>query len=186
MHDPGIGGGRIVGEGCHFIDLLRHLSGHRIVGLQATPMGGDTAESAPGDTISFSLQFADGSMGTIHYLANGHKAFPKERLEVFCGGRVIQLDNFRRLRALGCKGFQKMNLWRQDKGHAEGVAAFLRAIRHGEPSPIPLAEIVEVTRVSFDVVTAARSGQAVRYDVAPSCSGSGQPVAEPSLSVRCA
>ena len=87
----------------------------------------------------------------MHYLANGHRSFPKERLEVFCGGRILQLDNFRTLRGYGWRGFRKMSLWRQDKGHAAAVAAFLGAVRQGKPSPIPLEEAIEVTRATFQV-----------------------------------
>ena len=125
-HDPAVGGGRIVGEGCHFVDLLRHLCGHPITSVQAMQFGRAASDTPHDDRMTFTLGFEDGSIGTVHYLANGHKAFPKERLEVFCGGRVLQLDNFRRLRGIGWPGFTKMNLWRQDKGHAAGVAAFCR------------------------------------------------------------
>ena len=87
----------------------------------------------------------------MHYFANGSKAFPKERLEVFAAGRVLQLDNFRRLTGFGWPGFKKMNLWRQDKGQKACAAAFVRAIAQGGPAPIPLAEILEVSRVSIEL-----------------------------------
>jgi hypothetical protein len=96
-------------------------------------------------------------VGTVHYLANGHKSFPKERLEVFCAGRILQLNNFRQLRGYGWPGFKKMNLWRQDKGNAACAAAFVNAVREGLPSPIPFDELVEVTRVSFDIIDAIRA-----------------------------
>ena len=72
--------------------------------------------------VHLPLRFADGSLGTIQYLANGHKSFPKENLEVFCGGRILQLDNFRSLKGYGWPGFAKLNLWRQDKGQAACAA----------------------------------------------------------------
>ncbi len=137
------GGGRIIGEACHFIDLLRFLAGSAILSTAVTRLSGDT--------VAVSLAFADGSTGAVHYLANGHKSFPKERLEVFCGGRILQLDNFRRLTGYGWRGFRKMSLWRQDKGHRAAVAAFLAAVRDGKPSPIPLEELIEVTRATFQV-----------------------------------
>jgi len=149
--DPQSGGGRLVGEGCHFIDLLRYLAAAPITGHSTAAMAGTTRDSA-----SITLQFAEGSIGTIHYLANGSKSFPKERLEVFAGGRVLQLDNFRRLTAFGWPGFRKMNLWRQDKGQRACARAFVEAIRSGTPSPIPLAEIIEVSRVSIEVEQALR------------------------------
>lgn len=149
--DPGVGGGRIVGEACHFIDLLRFLAGSRIAGHHVTKM-----DSRTGDSVSISLSFEDGSMGAVHYLANGSKAFPKERLEVFAAGRVLQLDNFRKLTGFGWPGFGKMNLWRQDKGQKACAAAFLKAVKDGGAPPIPFDEIVEVARVSIEAAEAAR------------------------------
>jgi len=148
--DPGVGGGRIVGEACHFIDLFRFLAGTRITAYRADYVGGDGLR----DKVTLALRFADGSTGTIHYLANGHKSFPKERLEVFCEGRVLQLENFRRLTGYGWPGFRKMNLWRQDKGQAPCVAAFVEAVRQGKDNPIPLEELIEVSRISIELQSA--------------------------------
>lgn len=145
--DPSVGGRRIVGEACHFVDLLRFLSGAKITEYHGTYLGKDTLM----DKASLMLSFADGSIGTVHYFANGHKSFPKERLEVFCGGRVLQLDNFRKLKGYGWPGFKKMNLWRQDKGQAACAAVFVRAVRNGAPAPIPFDEIMEVTRVTIEL-----------------------------------
>lgn len=143
--DSVVGGGRIVGEACHFIDLLRYLAGVEIIGHSSVCLAAPTA-----DTISLQLNFADGSIGTIHYFANGSKSFPKERLEIFAAGRVLQLDNFRKLTGFGWPGFNKMNLWRQDKGQKACVAAFLQAVKDGADSPIPFDQIVEVARVSIE------------------------------------
>lgn len=148
--DPEVGGGRIVGEACHFIDLLRFLAGARIASHQVTRM-----DSSTGDSVSVSLKFEDGSMGLVHYLANGSKAFPKERLEVFAAGRVLQLDNFRKLKGFGWPGFGTMNLWRQDKGQKACAAAFVQAVARGGPAPIPFDEIAEVARVTIEVAKAA-------------------------------
>ncbi len=153
--DPGVGGGRIVGEACHFIDLLRFLAGARIQGYTAHYLGGDKLK----DKATLLLTFADGSTGTIHYLANGHKSFPKERLEAFCGGRVLQLDNFRKLTGYGWPGFRKMNLWRQDKGQAACAAAFVEAVREGKESPIPLEELIEVSRIAIELACAKNNMQ---------------------------
>jgi predicted dehydrogenase len=128
--DPATGGGRVIGEACHFIDLLRFLAGAPIVGHNATFMGAQ-AGMVTNDKASITLSFADGSFGVVHYLANGSKAFPKERLEVFCGGGVLQLDNFRKLKGFGWPGFKSMNLRRQDKGQKACAAAFLDAVRDG-------------------------------------------------------
>ncbi len=142
--DNQVGGGRILGEACHFIDLLRFLAGAPITSWQNNRM-----ESVTKDTVTLQLGFADGSIGTIHYFANGSKSFPKERLEVFAAGRVLQLDNFRRLTGFGWPGFTKMNLWRQDKGQRSCAKAFIDAVEGRGPIPIPVDEVFEVSRVSI-------------------------------------
>jgi predicted dehydrogenase len=108
-------------------------------------------DCATQDTASLQLQFSDGSIGTIHYFANGSKAFPKERLEVFAAGGVLQLDNFRRLTGYGWPGFKKMNLWRQDKGQSACAKAFLDAVEGHAAAPISFDEIFEVSRVSIEL-----------------------------------
>jgi predicted dehydrogenase len=152
------GGGRIIGEACHFIELLRYLAGHSITSVQALSAGNASLGEIRDDQTSFTLGFADGSIGTVHYLGNGHRSFPKERLEVFCGGRVMQLDNFRRLTGYGWPAFRKMNLWRQDKGYANEIAAFVAAIRNVAEPPIPFDLLCEVTRVSFEVARQCVAG----------------------------
>lgn len=153
---PETGGGRIIGEACHFIDLLRFLTGSMIISSVATVIGRAPGVPVRDDKVSFTLSFADGSIGTVHYLANGNKSFPKERLEVFCGGGVLQLDNFRRLQGWGWPGFKSMNLWSQDKGNEECVAEFVRAVKEGNGSPISFDELVEVTKVSFEIAERAK------------------------------
>lgn len=103
-----IGGGRIGGEACHFVELFRFLAGCRITGVQVTEMGPAPGLQVRDDKTSFTLSFEDGSFGTVHYLANGHKSFPKERLEIFAGGGILQLDNFRILKGFGWPGFKNM------------------------------------------------------------------------------
>jgi predicted dehydrogenase/threonine dehydrogenase-like Zn-dependent dehydrogenase len=148
-----IGGGRIIGEACHFVDLLRFLVGSPITRVNAVCSEGPQGPIE--DRMTINLVFADGSLGSVHYLANGHKSFPKERLEVFAAGKVLQLDNFRRLTAFGWPGFRGMNLTNQDKGHAANIAAFVKAVSDGAPAPIPFEEIVEVTHACFDAVESA-------------------------------
>lgn len=147
--DMEVGGGRIAGEVCHFVDLLRFIAGSNIVGGEISRLS-----NGVGDTVSIQLSFGDGSIGTIHYFANGNRRFPKERLEVFAGQKILQLDNFKILRGHGWKGFRKMKLWRQDKGHAAEVQAFVKAIQTGDTSPITFDEIVETTRVSLELAKA--------------------------------
>ena len=152
VQDPVQGGGRIIGECCHFVDLLRFLAESPIRRVHAVMMGSSPGLSVRDDKATITLEFEDGSFGTVHYLANGHRSYPKERLEVFCRGAVIELDNFRKMVGYGWPGFRKMNLRRQDKGNKACVVAFVNAIEQGLPSPIPFEEIIEVTRAMFDAV----------------------------------
>jgi len=154
--DPKVGGGRIVGEGCHFVDLLRFLAAARISSVHASGLGGAGGARNTRDSASLTLGFEDGSIGTIHYLANGSRSFPKERLEVFCGGAVLVLDNFRRLTGYGCPGFRSMNLRRQDKGQRDCAAAFVESVRAGGPAPIGFDELMEVSRVTIDLADRLR------------------------------
>ncbi|MFV3410576.1 bi-domain-containing oxidoreductase [Bdellovibrio bacteriovorus] len=154
--DKMVGGGRIIGEACHFIDLMRFLAGSKIVSVSARRMGDAPGVSVTEDKASITLGFEDGSFGTILYLANGSASFPKERVEVFAAGRVLQLDNFRKLRGFGWPGFKKMNLWKQDKGQTACAAAFLDSIKKGEESPIPSDEVFEVARVSIEIAEILR------------------------------
>lgn len=153
--DNAVGGGRIIGEACHFIDLMRFLAGAPIVSIQARRMGDASGVQIAEDKASITLGFEDGSFGTILYLANGAASFPKERVEVFAAGRVLQLDNFRKLKGYGWPGFNKLNLWKQDKGQNACAAAFLKAIEKGVPAIHP-EEIFEVARATIDVAEQLR------------------------------
>lgn len=153
--DPSVGGGRIIGEACHFIDFLRFLVGAPIAGIKSNMMGGTT--SVREDKMSILLDFADGSIGTVHYLANGSKQFPKERVELFSQGRVLVLDNYRSLKGYGWRGFRRKWLWRQDKGHRAEVSAFIERISEGGDWLIPWDELKEVTLASFVALEQARS-----------------------------
>ena len=148
--DPTLGGGRLLGEACHFVDVLRHLVASPIQDLQLL----SAADSKPcPDTFSIQLHFADGSIGTVHYFANGSKAFPKERLEVFAAGKVLRLDNYRKLKAWGIPGFSTRRLLSQDKGQQACCASFLKAIEAGDCPPIPVSELFEVQRWLLEAVT---------------------------------
>lgn len=156
--DPATGGGRLVGEACHFVDLLRHLADSPIDSFEVVALR-ERHGPARSDNATVTLRFANGSYGVINYLANGHKGLSKERLEVFCAGRVLQLDNFLSLRGFGFPGFSRMRLWRQDKGQQACVDAFLTSVRSGSPAPIPIEQVVEVSRVSIAVAEASVSAR---------------------------
>lgn len=139
-----IGGGRLIGEACHFVDLLRYIADSAIVDATVSALQCDRFQK--NENVTITLTFSDGSQGTIHYFANGHPRFPKERLEIFCAGKILQLDNFRKLIGFGFPNFKKQKTWRQEKGHQAAIYAFLSAIKTGKQL-MSLEEMVEVTRV---------------------------------------
>ncbi|MFC1529264.1 bi-domain-containing oxidoreductase [Gemmatimonadota bacterium] len=153
-HDPERGGGRIIGEGCHFIDLLSFVAGSPVMAVSAMMVGEGVA--VRDDKVAILLQFADGSVGTVNYFSNGSKSYPKESLEVFSDGRVLRMENFRRMRGYGFSGFNKFKTSRQNKGHNAEVAAFVDSIAHGGAPMIPFDEISNITRASFAAVESAR------------------------------
>jgi len=157
--DPERGGGRIIGEGCHFIDLLSFLAGAPVATVSAQMVGGNGPVRE--DKMSMLLGFADGSVGTVHYFANGSKSYPKETLEIFGDGRVIRMENFRVTKGFGFKGFSPFRTWRQDKGHRAEIAAFVDAVAAGGTPLIPFDEIVNVTKASFAAVESARTGKVI-------------------------
>ncbi|MEL6962887.1 MAG: bi-domain-containing oxidoreductase [Pseudomonadota bacterium] len=148
--DRTVGGGRIIGEGCHWFDLMRHLAGAPIISIQARSVGGDHAGGTPEDKATITLSFADGSIGTLHYFANGAKSFPKERLDVFAEGRILQFENFRKVTGYGWPGFRKLSSWSQDRGQDGCVSAFINSVERGGPSPIPFAELMDVSRAVIE------------------------------------
>ena len=159
VHDPIRGGGRIIGEACHFIDLMVHLTGSHVKTVAATMMGAGVAVKE--DKMSISLGFEDGSIGTVNYFANGAKAYPKELLEVFSDGRVLRLENFRRTVGYGFRGFRKFKTLRQDKGHKAEFAALVNHAAIGGKPLIPLSDLVNVTLASFGAMTAARETRTI-------------------------
>ncbi len=142
-----VGGGRIIGEGCHFIDLARFLAGDRIEKASAFPLKG--SEGQLGDCVSMQLSFADGSIASICYLANGSKDFPKERVEVFGGGKVLTCDNFRVSKEIG--GSRKLKTSSQNKGHQKELTVFFDAIKKGGSWPISAEELIEVSRTTIEL-----------------------------------
>ena len=144
--DKNVGGGRIVGEACHFLDLLLYLSGGNIESWSSVKM-----KSSTNDTLSISLEFDNGSIGCINYFSNGPTALPKERLEVFTGNKGLILDNFKKLKGYGWKNFKKLNLWNQDKGQDKCFHQFISSIKDNSPSPISFEDIFDVTKLSIEI-----------------------------------
>jgi predicted dehydrogenase/threonine dehydrogenase-like Zn-dependent dehydrogenase len=158
-HDPAQGGGRIIGEGCHFVDFLTFLADAAPVSVtaQALPDNGKYRE----DNVSMTFTFPDGSVGVLDYLANGDKSFQKERIEIFCGGRIAVLDDFRALEMVS-DGRRKTVKHAQDKGWYGEWVAFSRAIRQGGQPPIPYEQLIGVTKATFAAIESLRSGETIK------------------------
>ena len=150
LHDKEIGGGRIIGEACHFVDLLRFFVGEPIKSFQTINLS-NSGKNIVNDKASISLSFEDGSFGVIHYLANGGPSYPKERIEIFCNNSVLQINNWRTMKAYNWPGFNKSNLWIQDKGQDLCVQKFVESIKSGSEAPIPLDEIIEVSKAIIEI-----------------------------------
>tara|TARA_Y100001935_G_C17311304_1_gene516503 strand:+ start:2765 stop:4879 length:2115 start_codon:yes stop_codon:yes gene_type:complete len=157
IQDISTGGGRIAGEACHYIDLMRYLADSKIKGFNTATMGKNNNHEITEDKSIINLEFENGSIGSINYFANGGKSFPKERIEVFCNDAVLQIDNFRSLKSYGWPGFRKMSAWKQDKGQNNCVKQFMHVLKNNGISPIPQQEIFEVARITLDIVEHIRS-----------------------------
>ncbi len=163
LHDPAEGGGRIIGEGCHFVDFLTFLVGEAPDSVTAHAL--PDARVYHEDNVVLTFTFPDGSLGTVTYLANGDKAFPKERIEAFAGGMVAVLDDFRMLEMVhnGRRKLVRSRL-RQDKGHRAAWEAFASSILGGGPPPIPYDQLFGVTNATFAAVEALSKGEQISID----------------------
>jgi predicted dehydrogenase/threonine dehydrogenase-like Zn-dependent dehydrogenase len=148
VHDPEIGGGRIVGEACHFVDVMQAVTGARPVDVRAVGLNPGRADLVADDVVSMTVGFADGSIGTVHYFSNGSTAVAKERFEVFGGQRTAVLDDWRSLVLAAGDKKTGRNTATMQKGHAEEAKAFLAACRSGEP-PVALQSLIDTTLVTL-------------------------------------
>jgi predicted dehydrogenase/threonine dehydrogenase-like Zn-dependent dehydrogenase len=164
VNDPEQGGGRILGEVCHFVDFLCFLASACPIEVQTQVVGNPGHYSC--DNIIASLKFVNGSLGTISYFANGDKSASKERVEIFGGGSVATLEDFRRLELVrnGRKQVTRAR-WRQDKGHQAEMQAFVDALRGKTPPPIPLEQIVSSTLATLRLQNSCQTGQPVTVGV---------------------
>jgi predicted dehydrogenase/threonine dehydrogenase-like Zn-dependent dehydrogenase len=158
--DPNIGGGRIIGEGCHFVDFIAFLVGAAPISVtaHALPDGGKYRE----DNVSMTFTFPDGSIGIVDYLANGDKSFPKERVEVFCGGQIAVLDDFVSLQTVK-DGKKKEARGAQNKGWVDEWKVFARAIREGGGPPIPYEQLIGVSMATFAAVESLRKQETIKH-----------------------
>ncbi|QJW91167.1 Gfo/Idh/MocA family oxidoreductase [Spirosoma taeanense] len=158
VHDRAVGGGRILGEACHFVDLITFLTGSRVVCVCMNAMGRQPSETS--DSASLLLRYENGSTGVINYFANGSKAYAKERVEVYSQERTLVLDNFRKLTGYGFRGFSSLS-GRQDKGHAEQMKQLIQRLRTPADSQplIPFAEIMNTTQTTLGALHSQREGR---------------------------
>ncbi len=154
VHDPEVGGGRIIGEVCHFVDLCCYLSGSEVVSLSANALD---VQPQHYDTFSAQLRFANGSVAAISYFSNGNKLMGKEYLEIFGGGQVTVIDDFKSMQRYGRKKHQQ-KLSAQDKGHAAEMALLAEAVREGKPFPISSAEGLRATLTTFALLASIEQG----------------------------
>lgn len=156
LHDMEVGGGRIIGEACHFIDLCTYLAGSKVTAVCMNSMGTNPKENT--DNASILLKYANGTNAVIHYFSNGSKAYSKERVEVFSQERTLIMDNWRKLNAYGFKGFSKSSS-KQDKGHFNQFNELIAQQKSGSKSIIPFDEIVNTTRASFAAIESLKQGK---------------------------
>lgn len=156
VHDMEIGGGRIIGEACHLMDLCVYLSDSSIKAVCAHELGVDHNDA--NDNVSILLSFENGSNATINYFSNGSKAYSKERLEVYAQERTWVMDNYRKTVGYGVKGFKSLKT-KLDKGHQAQFQSLARFIEHGGTPPIPVEDIINVTRASISAIDSLKEGQ---------------------------
>ena len=168
VHDRAIGGGRILGEACHFVDLITFLTGSRVVSVCMNAMGRHPAETS--DSASLMLRYENGATGVVNYFANGSKAYAKERVEVYSQERTLVLDNFRKLTGYGFRGFSSLS-GRQDKGHSEQMKRLIQQIRQGGSTQplIPFADIVNTTQTMLAALQSLRENRWVDAALSDVC-----------------
>jgi predicted dehydrogenase len=179
VNDREQGGGRILGEVCHFVDLLMFLADSPITGVEARALG--TTARYSGDNVLVSIHFANGSEGTISYLANGDRSFSKERIEVFGGGSAAMLEDFRQLELVRNGHTQSIrSRWRQDKGHRAEWAAFVDSIRQAKQAPIRFEDLIGSMLATLRIEESRTAGNPLHVNVSEFLNRQGEPILHPS------
>ena len=160
IQDPKEGGGRIIGEVCHFIDLMHYLTGAVTKRVFAESVTGRNQLSVDEDSVFISLRFSDGSNGSIAYLAEGDRAMPKERIEIYGEGKTFVLDDFRSVTSYRNGREVTSKLRNQNKGQADEVIAVCAVVLGGTAAPISLDDLFLTTRATFRILESLRTGQA--------------------------
>jgi predicted dehydrogenase len=158
IHDMAIGGGRIIGEACHFIDLMTFLNGSKVISVFMSALGANPEENT--DNAIITLKFENGSQGVINYFANGNKSYSKERMEVYSQGRTLIIDNFRKTEGFGFKGFSSLST-KLDKGHKAQFELLIKSVKEGGKPLIPLDELVNTTKAGFAAIESLKTGSVI-------------------------
>ncbi len=161
VHDMAVGGGRIIGEACHFIDLITFFTGSKVKAVCMNAMGESPAENTDNATIL--LKYENGSTGTINYFSNGSKSYPKERIEIYSQGRTAVINNFRKTEVYGFKGLKSFST-KLDKGHKSQFHFLINQVISGGNPIIPFDEIVNTTKASFAAIESLKKGNWIFID----------------------
>ncbi len=159
VHDPVIGGGRIIGEGCHFIDTMSFLADSQLESVNSIAINSEKELAIKNDNVILNLRFKDGSIGTLSYLSNGNKSYPKEQMALFCEGKVFELDNYKKVNAYGSKSLKK---WSQDKGHKDEMIGFIENIKTSKENLISLESLINTTLATFAHVKSLEENRLVQ------------------------
>jgi predicted dehydrogenase/threonine dehydrogenase-like Zn-dependent dehydrogenase len=158
VHDMNVGGGRIIGEACHFIDLMSYINGSKVTSVYMSALTNSPSENT--DNAIITLKFENGSQGVINYFSNGNKAYSKERIEVYSQGRTLIVDNFRKTEGYGFKGFSSLKT-KLDKGHKRQFELLIKSVKEGGSPLIPFDDIVNTTQASFAALESLKSNKVI-------------------------
>ncbi|WP_046743493.1 bi-domain-containing oxidoreductase [Kordia zhangzhouensis] len=161
VHDMEVGGGRIIGEACHYLDLIVYLTGSKIKAVCMNALGENPAENT--DNASILVKLENGSTGVVNYFANGSKSYVKERLEVFSQEKTLIMNNFIKTTGYGVKGFSKLKT-KLDKGHKAQFGAIVNKIKEGDIALIPYEELINVTKASFAAIQSLKEGKWIEVE----------------------
>ncbi len=161
VHDLEVGGGRIIGEACHFIDLCVYMTSSLVKSVNMSSLGNNSDEST--DNAIITLKFENGAQAVVNYFSNGSKAYSKERIELYSQNKTLVIDNFREMYGYGYNGFKKMKS-KQDKGHFEQFKKYFEFVEKGGKPLIAFEELVNVSKASFAAIESLLTGKTIEIE----------------------
>jgi polar amino acid transport system substrate-binding protein len=156
IQKPDEGGGRIVGEVCHFLDLMQFITGSDPLRVFAESISANNNAVSDSDNVSITIKYRDGSLGTIFYVANGDSSLPKEQIEVFGESSVTVVNDFKKVQLIRKGRTRTVRRYKQDKGHRKELQAFIDAVKDDNGVPIPFKDIVTATFLTFMIKRSLR------------------------------